>query len=202
MRHFRYFTDVTCVGKWSHSSKHYTENMIQRSTTKTNYAVPKTFGKQEEPDSSVWENLPNTNQLTNLIVRRRNGLSYCIQYRDKRDPASYPKSKKVSNDTLQRLMHQQMFLEILISPKGCPDPTLFISEQAQDTMKEYLKESVLSSTFKYKGPCQAALTDAASVSKASSSRLSLNLNQKFNVIMVVTIPGLLHIFSTRMLYYK
>ena len=99
-------------------------------------------------------------------------------------------------------MPHQKFLEIKISPKGCPDSTLFKSGRAPTQKKEHSKGSMLSTTFKYKGPCQAALTDAASVYKASSLRLSLNLKQKFNVIMVVTIPGLFHIFCTRMMYYK
>jgi hypothetical protein len=177
----------------------------KRPTTKTNYVKPNTFSlptEREDYDNLDRDTVPNTNQITNLIVRRRNGLSYCIQYRDKKDPASYPKSKKVSNATIQQFMYHQNILEIRISSKGCPDPALFISARAPAQKKQNSKDIMLSSTFKYNGPCQAALTDAASVSKAPSSRLSLNLKQTFNVITVVTIPGLFHIFSTRMLYYK
>ena len=144
----------------------------------------------------------NTKQFSNLIVRRRNGISYCIQYRDKLDPLLYLDRKIDSNNSIHHLNYPKKFLEIRMPSKGCSGLAPSSSRSVPMQKKEGSRGSILSNTFKFKGPCQAALTDAASVSKAPSFRISLSSNAKFIVIMVVTIPGLLHIFSTRMLYYK
>ena len=155
-------------------------------------------GQGDSYDNSQRENALDTKQFSNLIVRRRNGISYCIQYRDKLDPLSYLDPKKDSNDTMNHLNYPNTLLEIRMPSKGCSGLALSSSRNVPMQKKESSRGSILSNTFKFKGPCQAALTDAASVSEAPTFRIYLSYNAKFNVIMVVTIPGLFHIFSTRM----
>ena len=132
-------------------------------------------------------------QITNLIVRRRDGNSYCIQYLDNGRIPSNQKRLKSSNESKTELIDNKEFLEINIVPKECPILTrnnffgFGPEHQRRKTLHGKWKSrgSILSNTLGYRGPCQAALTDAASVSKASLTQLFLSFKKSFNVIMVV-----------------
>ena len=136
----------------------------------------------------------NPTQLTNLIVQGNNGMAYCIQYRDQDHPIIQP--DHVSNDTKQDQSHKKKSLQINIFAKACPtlnQDVLFGSDQFTTKKKLNPRREILSSHFKYKGPCQAALTDAASVSKASSKVSNFDLYKIFHVIMVVILNSTLTI---------
>ena len=127
-------------------------------------------------------------QLTNVIIRGNNGISYCIQYRDQSRQVLQIEKQMMSNDTKQDQMHIQKSLQIKIFAKECPmmsHNVLLGSDQYSNKKRLDPRRELLSSRFSYEGPCQAALTDAASVSKASSNHMNFHFNGIFLVILVV-----------------
>ena len=130
---------------------------------------------------------------TNLIVRRSDGKSYCIQYVQKSDEKSRTDVSQFGNGTRLQATDMMLELHVGIFQNACPfDNIKNLRTLNQDKIeaKETSKERLLSGSFKYTGNCQAALTDAASVSKATSSKPSLNFNDRLIVILVVTLPVL------------
>lgn len=123
-----------------------------------------------------------------MIVQGNNGISYCIQYRDETRQIPQSENIKLTNGSKQIPTNQQKRLQLDILPKECPlvNPDLFSQSDKYSSKKKVTpSRKILSSYFTYKGPCQAALTDAASVSKASSNHINFNFNKLFYVILVV-----------------
>ena len=126
--------------------------------------------------------------LTNLIVQGNNGISYCIQYRDETPQMPQSETIKLSNGSKLVSTNQQKRLLLHIFPSECPlvNKNLFGQSDKYSPKKKITpSRKILSSYFTYKGPCQAALTDAASVSKASTNLIIFNVNKIFYVISVV-----------------
>ena len=126
--------------------------------------------------------------LINLIVQGNNGISYCIQYRDETHQMPQSAIMKLSNDSKLVSTNRQKRLLLDIFPRQCPlvNQNLFSqSDKYSSENKMTLSRKILSSYFTYKGPCQAALTDAASVSKVSSNHTNFSFNKLFYVILVV-----------------
>ena len=175
---------MTCVGQWSHTLG-YDRNR--------NHPTSAQDGN-EHKDIEVPDNNRFT-EIKNLLVRSRNGRSYCIQY-------SHQEQKQPQNTTLNTKglkSHQRLF-KANIFHAGCHSLNYDRNVDSGNTlMHKTTKEisGVLSNTFTYKGPCQAALTDAASVSKANVSQISFNTKGNLNVILVVVINILMCILSSR-----
>ena len=126
--------------------------------------------------------------LTNLIVQGNNGISYCIQYHDETHQIQQSETIKSSNGSKIVSTERQKRLLLEIFPRQCPliNQDLFSQSDKYSSKKKIApSRKILSSHFSYKGPCQAALTDAASVSKASSNHINFNFNKLFYVILVV-----------------
>ena len=126
--------------------------------------------------------------LTNLIVQGNNGISYCIQYRDETKQIPQSETIKLTNGSklVSTERHKRLLVDIF--PRECPlvnKNLLGQSDKYSPKKKITPSRKILSSYFTYKGPCQAALTDAASVSKASSNQINFNFNKLFYVILVV-----------------
>merc|ERR1712062_236375 len=149
-------------------------------------------------NSPEWEPLKESStkknwdakMLTNLIVQGNNGISYCIQYRDETHQIQQSETIKLSNGSKLVPTDKQKRLLLDIFPRQCPlvNQDLFSQFDKYSAKKKMtLSRTILSSYFTYKGPCQAALTDAASVSKASSNHINFNFNKLFYVILVVTL---------------
>ena len=174
--------DVTCIGKWAQVSIDETDNLRASSAKNTETWDP------YEDDAT--KKSRNAQQITNLVVQGSNGISYCIQYRDQSHQIVQPETPKLSNNTKQNLEHIQNKLQINIFAKECPivDKNVFGgSDQYSTKSKINPKRELLSSYFTYMGPCQAALTDAASVSKAPSTCTIFHFRDMIFVILVVMI---------------
>ena len=144
-----------------------------------------------ERDVSKPEGIAKT--ATNLIVRRSDGKSYCIQYVHKSDDKSRTDVSQFANGTRLQATDMMLELHVGIFQNACPSgniKNLHTLNHDKIEAKETSKERLLSGSFKYTGNCQAALTDAASVSKATSAKPNLNFNDRLIVILVVTLPAL------------
>ena len=178
-RAFSLWIDVTCIGKWAEASLDGTDNLRDNSAKNT-----ETWDAYEDDTPKKSR---NAQQLTNLVVRGSNGISYCIQYRDQSHQIVQPETPKPSNNTKQNLKHIQNKLQINIFAKECPIINNDVFGDHDDySTKSKIKPNreLLSSYFTYMGPCQAALTDAASVSQAPSSCMISHFRDMIFVILV------------------
>ena len=175
-----FLLDATCIGKWSQDS--FDDGVDSKSSSSTDSEGWNTH------DQGAMKRLAKPGQLTNLIIRGNNGISYCIQYRDQSRQVLQFEKQMMSNDTKQDQMPIQKSLQIKILARECPmmsHNVLLGSDQYSNKKRFEPRREILSSRFSYEGPCQAALTDAASVSKASSNHMNFHLNGIFLVILVV-----------------
>ena len=190
--------DVTCVGRWIQSLNYDAEQSHDP------FAQGEEGYDHDHADVHVsihWKSVNIPKEVTNLIVRGSDRNSYCIQYSSKKNKRSYPIRGKVSNDTDQELKFHKSLLEVKVFKKECHsfDQDNLVVLKGNLIQRNKAKLGILmSNNFIYKEPCQAALTDAASISKAALSKISLNKQGRLSVIMVLILPGILYIFSTRM----
>merc|ERR1739844_818655 len=117
------------------------------------------------------------------------GKSYCIQYVHKSDEKSSTDVSQFANSTRLQATDMMLELHVGIFQNACPSDSIkkhHTLNRDRIEAKEASKEGLLSGSFDYTGNCQAALTDAASVSKATSAKPNSNFNDRLIVILVVT----------------